>query len=70
MGRQGPPSEEEQVAAYGEVFRAFGPHRPVVVRLADIGGDKDIPYLRLPRKRTRSSASAGFGSATGTRVST
>ena len=48
MGRQGPPSEEEQVAAYGEVFRAFGPHRPVVVRLADIGGDKDIPYLRLP----------------------
>ena len=50
MGRQGPPSEEEQVAAYGEVFRAFGPHRPVVVRLADIGGDKDIPYLRLPRE--------------------
>ena len=48
MGRQGPPSEEEQVAAYREVFRAFGRARPVVVRLADIGGDKDVPYLRLP----------------------
>jgi phosphocarrier protein FPr len=50
MQRQAPPSEEEQVAAYRRAFEAFGPRRPVVVRLADIGGDKGIPYLGLPQE--------------------
>ena len=50
MGRQFPPTEDEQLDAYQEVFAAFGPDRPVVVRLADIGGDKDIPYLHLPQE--------------------
>ena len=50
MGRQSPPTEDEQVEAYREVFEAFGPDRPVVVRLADIGGDKGIPYLHLPHE--------------------
>jgi phosphoenolpyruvate-protein phosphotransferase len=48
MERSRPPAEDEQVTAYREVFEAFGPNRPVVVRLADIGGDKSIPYLGLP----------------------
>ena len=48
MQRQAPPAEEEQVGAYRRAFEAFGPGRPVVVRLADIGGDKGIPYLGLP----------------------
>ena len=48
MQRQAPPAEEEQVVAYRRAFEAFGPERPVVVRLADIGGDKGIPYLGLP----------------------
>ncbi len=48
MQRQVPPTEDEQVAAYRRAFEAFGPERPVVVRLADIGGDKGIPYLGLP----------------------
>jgi len=48
MQRQTPPTEDEQVAAYRRAFEAFGPARPVVVRLADIGGDKGIPYLGLP----------------------
>jgi len=48
IGRSDAPSEDEQVAAYAAVLRAFGPDRPVVVRLADIGGDKAIPYLHLP----------------------
>ncbi|MCU0483959.1 MAG: phosphoenolpyruvate--protein phosphotransferase [Chloroflexi bacterium] len=48
MRRPSAPTEEEQVVAYRRVFEAFGPDRPVVVRLADIGGDKDIPYLGLP----------------------
>ena len=48
MKRQTAPSEAEQVAAYRAVFEAFGPDRPVVVRLADIGGDKALPFLDLP----------------------
>jgi len=45
MRRKSPPSEDEQVAAYRRAMEAFGPDRPVVIRLADIGGDKTIPYL-------------------------
>jgi phosphoenolpyruvate-protein phosphotransferase len=48
MERTRPPTEQEQTAAYREIFEAFGADRPVVVRLADIGGDKQIPYLELP----------------------
>jgi phosphoenolpyruvate-protein phosphotransferase len=48
MRRQSAPSEDEQVESYRRVFEAFGPQRPVVVRLADIGGDKALPYLDLP----------------------
>jgi phosphoenolpyruvate-protein phosphotransferase len=48
MKRRTAPSEAEQVEPYRRVFEAFGPDRPVVVRLADIGGDKAIPYLDLP----------------------
>jgi phosphoenolpyruvate-protein kinase (PTS system EI component) len=48
MQRRTAPSEDEQVEPYRRVFEAFGPDRPVVVRLADIGGDKALPYLDLP----------------------
>jgi phosphoenolpyruvate-protein phosphotransferase len=48
MSRPAPPTEDEQVEAYRRVLAAFGPDRPVVIRLADIGGDKAIPYLGLP----------------------
>jgi phosphoenolpyruvate-protein phosphotransferase len=48
MKRQTAPTEAEQVTAYRAAFEAFGPDRPVVVRLADIGGDKALPYLKLP----------------------
>jgi phosphoenolpyruvate-protein phosphotransferase len=48
MGRDDAPTEEEQLDAYARVLDAVGPDRPVVIRLADIGGDKAIPYLGLP----------------------
>jgi phosphoenolpyruvate-protein phosphotransferase len=48
LRRQSAPSEDEQVAAYRRAMEAFGPDRPVVIRLADIGGDKSIPYLGSP----------------------
>jgi phosphoenolpyruvate-protein phosphotransferase len=46
LERSGPPSEDEQAEAYGQVAAAFAPH-PVTIRLLDVGGDKPIPYLPL-----------------------
>lgn len=45
-GRLEAPTEGEQATAYEEVLRAAG-DAPVVVRLADIGGDKPLPYLPI-----------------------
>jgi phosphoenolpyruvate-protein phosphotransferase len=50
MSRQTAPTEAEQVDAYRRVLAAFGPDRPVIIRLADVGGDKAIPYLGLPHE--------------------
>jgi phosphoenolpyruvate-protein phosphotransferase len=47
MGRATAPDEATQTAAYTRVLEAFG-ERPVVIRLIDLGGDKDLPYMRLP----------------------
>lgn len=44
MGRGEAPNEDEQTRAYATVLSAFG-ERPVVIRLIDLGGDKDLPYL-------------------------
>jgi phosphoenolpyruvate-protein phosphotransferase len=46
LERSTPPSEDEQLAAYAAVARAFAP-RPVTIRLLDVGGDKPIPYLPI-----------------------
>lgn len=43
-GRARAPTEDEQAEAYEAVLRAAG-DAPVVMRLADIGGDKPLPYL-------------------------
>jgi phosphotransferase system enzyme I (PtsI) len=40
LGRQEPPSEEDQFEAYQTVVRAMGPGRPVVIRTMDLGADK------------------------------
>src|SRR5690606_37274792 len=40
---------EEQYHAYSEVLKAFG-ERPVIIRTLDIGGDKDLPYAKLPKE--------------------
>ncbi len=41
------PTEEDLVGAYSAIFRTFGDY-PVVVRTLDIGGDKEMPHLKLP----------------------
>lgn len=43
------PSEEEQFNAYKEVAEKLG-DRPLVIRTLDVGGDKEIPYLSLPKE--------------------
>lgn len=40
------PSEDEQFAAYQKVALRMK-NRPVIIRTLDVGGDKDIPYLKL-----------------------
>ena len=49
MGRDNFPTEEEQFEAYKAVLEAMG-EKPVVVRTLDIGGDKELPYLHLPKE--------------------
>ena len=44
------PTEEEQRAVYRDVARALGRGRRLVVRTLDVGGDKPLPYLPLPRE--------------------
>ncbi|HNP69792.1 MAG TPA: phosphoenolpyruvate--protein phosphotransferase [Kouleothrix sp.] len=43
------PTEEEQFAIYRDVAKAFG-GQPVIIRTLDIGGDKEVAYLDLPRE--------------------
>jgi len=49
LERATPPSEDEQTSAYRQVVEAFD-GGPVTIRLLDVGGDKPIPYLPLPRE--------------------
>ena len=41
------PSEDEQFAVYAAAVRAAN-GRPVILRTADVGGDKPLPFLKLP----------------------
>ena len=49
MDRTSPPSEEEQYEAYSKALKAL-PGKPVIIRTMDIGGDKEIAYLNLPKE--------------------
>lgn len=49
MDRDQLPTEEEQFIAYKEVVEAMN-GRLVVLRTMDIGGDKELPYLNLPKE--------------------
>jgi phosphocarrier protein FPr/phosphocarrier protein len=44
------PSEDEQAAEYCAVAEALGRERPLVVRTLDVGGDKPLSYMPLPRE--------------------
>ncbi|KWU54440.1 phosphoenolpyruvate--protein phosphotransferase [Bacillus mycoides] len=49
MGRDTLPTEEEQFEAYKSVLKQME-GKPVVVRTLDIGGDKELLYLNLPKE--------------------
>jgi phosphoenolpyruvate-protein phosphotransferase len=43
------PDEDEQYQAYRAILDVFG-DLPVILRTLDIGGDKELPYLSLPKE--------------------
>lgn len=49
MGNSDFPTEDEQFEAYSSVLKQMG-DKPVVVRTLDIGGDKELSYLDLPKE--------------------
>ncbi|HEX4841454.1 MAG TPA: phosphoenolpyruvate--protein phosphotransferase [bacterium] len=49
LERQSPPTEEDHLAAYKAILQTMGT-RPVIARTQDIGGDKTVPYLDLPKE--------------------
>lgn len=49
MDRDALPTEEEQYQAYKEVAEAMN-GEAVIIRTMDIGGDKDLPYMDLPKE--------------------
>jgi phosphotransferase system enzyme I (PtsI) len=49
MGRRELPSEDEQVQVYRKVLELYG-KRPVTLRTLDIGGDKTLDCMNLPKE--------------------
>ncbi len=49
MDRDKLPTEEEQFQSYKTVAEGLE-GKPVVIRTLDVGGDKDLPYLNLPKE--------------------
>lgn len=46
LGRNNPPTEEEQLAVYQAIAQVLET-RPLIIRTLDVGGDKPLPYLRV-----------------------
>ncbi len=49
LGRDTPPTEDEQFEAYSTMTRSLN-GLPLIIRTLDIGGDKVVPYLSLPHE--------------------
>lgn len=49
LARDSAPTEDEQFEAYRGMAQALE-GRPLIIRTLDIGGDKEVPYLNIPRE--------------------
>ena len=50
LSRQEAPSEPEQAAVYGKIAEITGKDRSVIIRTLDVGGDKELPYIKEPEE--------------------
>ncbi|MBF0544230.1 MAG: phosphoenolpyruvate--protein phosphotransferase [Candidatus Riflebacteria bacterium] len=50
LDRAVPPDEEEQTRIYSSIARALGKERPLIIRTLDVGGDKPLAYLPIPKE--------------------
>lgn len=50
LDRSTPPTEDEQTEAYTAMAKALGAGRTLTIRTLDVGGDKPLSYLPLPRE--------------------
>lgn len=49
LDRESAPTEEEQFALFVQAARSAA-GRPVIIRTFDVGGDKRVPYMKLPKE--------------------
>ncbi|MDO5297566.1 MAG: phosphoenolpyruvate--protein phosphotransferase [bacterium] len=50
MNRPTPPGEDEQAHIYRAIALAVGRDNPLIIRTLDVGGDKPLPYLPVPKE--------------------
>jgi phosphoenolpyruvate-protein phosphotransferase len=50
MERATAPSEDEQFEQYKAITQAVGADKPVIIRTLDVGGDKPLAYLPIPKE--------------------
>ena len=50
MERADAPSEEEQFEIYKSIAQVVGTQHPLIIRTLDVGGDKPLAYLPIPKE--------------------
>ena len=50
MERPDAPSEQQQFEMYKAIVEAVGADQPVIIRTLDVGGDKPLSYLPIPKE--------------------
>jgi phosphoenolpyruvate-protein phosphotransferase len=50
MERADAPGEDEQFEMYRAIAEVVGPENPLIIRTLDVGGDKPLAYLPIPKE--------------------
>jgi phosphocarrier protein FPr len=50
MERADAPTEDQQCDTYTSIARALGARHPLIIRTLDVGGDKPLAYLPIPKE--------------------